>query len=149
MQRFSIKRVLPLVTLVLLGSQTGQAIAADRVALLRHETGNEAFRVQHNSSTDSAPKAPEGDTSLFDVQWRDASYALTVFADGKTDITSGRVGTKDFWKNIVRPIRVPTMFSVPVELDLFGVAKRRKSQAILLRTRVKGHGFKLTLSCPW
>ena len=148
MQRLTIPRVIPLAALVLVGGQIGQAIAADTVVLSHHETGDEIHRVQHDPVTDSGTNGSEVDTALSDVQWHADSYPITAHAAGRKDTSSRRVGIGDMFRRIVRPIRLPTLFSVPVELDLFGVAKRRNSQAILLRTHVKGGGFELSVSCP-
>lgn len=149
MHRFIIKRVIHVAALVMVGGQMGQAIAADTVALLQNKTGNEANRMQHDSPTNSAANRAQADTAFFDVQWHADSYAIPVDLSARNDAGSRRAVTRDLLTTITRPIRVSTFFNVPMELDLFGVAKHRKSQAIMIRTRVKGSGFKVSLSCLW
>ena len=149
MQRFIIKRVIHVVALVLVGGQMDRVIAADTVVLIQNATGNEAHRVQHDSVTDSAVNRAKADTVFFDVHWYADSSVITVDLSARNDAGSRDAVTKDVLMNITRPIPVSTVFNVPMELDLFGVAKHRKSQAIMIRTRVKGSGFKISLSCPW
>ena len=149
MHRLIIKRVIHVAVLVVVGGQIGQGIAADTVALLQNETDKKVHRVQHDSTTDSAVNRAKADTAFFDVQWHADSSAITADLSARNDAGSRRAVTRDVLMNITRPIRLSTFFKVPMELDLFGVAKHRKSQAIMIRTRMKGSGFKVSLSCPW
>jgi hypothetical protein len=149
MQRLIIKRVIHVAALVMVGSQIGQVSAADTVALLQHEIGNEAHRVQHDPTSNSVANRVKADTAFWDIQWHTDVYAITVGLKARNNAASRRAVTRDWLMNITRPIRLSTFFNVPMELDLFGAAKHRKSQAIMIRTRVKGSGFKVSLSCPW